>query len=201
MTPQARLRRIGWFALLGLCTLLYALLHLQVWAVSSEVKRAERRIVALEESKLLLETEFLTRSSQLQLSAWNRVDFGYTAPRADQFIGSERQLASLGVQDSTGEDALRLASFSADQDVAPFPQLVSPMTGKPMGEVEDGDGDRDGPAQVAAADGAAAGADSEHRRLVAALAAPAAAAARTAMRSRNDGSAATVRVVLGGAAQ
>lgn len=197
MTPQARLRRIGWFALLGLCTLLYALLHLQVWAVSSEVKRAERRIVALEESKLLLETEFLTRSSQLQLSAWNRVDFGYTAPRAEQFIGSERQLASLGVQDSTGQDALQLASFSADQDVAPFPQLVSPMTGKPMGE---------GDTTVAAADPATARpavrAEGEHRRLVAALAAPAGSAARAAMGSRHTGSAgATVRVVLGGGAQ
>ena len=39
MTPQARFRRIGWFALLTVCTLFYGLLHLQVWSVSSEVKR------------------------------------------------------------------------------------------------------------------------------------------------------------------
>jgi hypothetical protein len=191
MTPQARLRRIGWFALLGVCTLLYALLHLQVWAVSSEVKRAERRIVALESNKMLLETEFLTRSSQLQLSAWNRVDFGYTAPRADQFIGTERQLASLGVQGDAAEQDLRLASFSADQDVAPFPQLVSPITGEPMERGEANDAEAP---QVAAGDAG----DQTERRLVAALAAP---ATRTAMHSRSRGGAATVRVVLGGAVQ
>lgn len=191
MTPQARLRRIGWFALLGVCTMLYALLHLQVWAVSSEVKRAERRIVALESSKMLLETEFLTRSSQLQLAAWNRVDFGYTAPRADQFIGNDRQLASLGVQGDRPEQDLRLASFSADQDVAPFPQLVSPITGEPLerGEAED--------AGTPEASDAAAEPTAE-RRLVAALAAP---AVRTAMNSRQRGGAATVRVVLGGGVQ
>ena len=50
MTPQARFRRIGWFALLTVCTLFYGLLHLQVWSVSSEVKRAERQIVALEQA-------------------------------------------------------------------------------------------------------------------------------------------------------
>ena len=135
MTPQARFRRIGWLALLTVCTLLYGLLHLQVWSVSSEVKRAERRIVALEQDKLLLETEFLTRSSQAQLAAWNRVDFGYTAPRADQFIASERQLASFGADGEEGrEEALRLASFSADEEVAPFPKLVSPITGEPLDE-------------------------------------------------------------------
>lgn len=133
MTPQARFRRIGWVALLTVCTLLYGLLHLQVWSVSSEVKRAERHIVALEQDKLLLETEFLTRSSQAQLAAWNRVDFGFSAPRADQFIASERQLASFGADGEEGrEDAMRLASFSADQEVAPFPQLVSPITGEPL---------------------------------------------------------------------
>ena len=42
----------------------------------------------LEGANLLLETEYLTRSNQLQLAAWNRVDFGYTAPNAAQFLDS-----------------------------------------------------------------------------------------------------------------
>src|SRR5690606_19869782 len=58
MTPQSSLRRIGWLAALAACTALYLTLHLKVHAVRSEVVRAERQIVALEQEKLLLETEF-----------------------------------------------------------------------------------------------------------------------------------------------
>ena len=96
MTPQSSLRRIGWLAALAACTALYLMLHLKVHAVRSEVVRAERQIVALEQEKLLLETEFETRASQRQLAAWNSVDFGYSAPTAEQFLDSERQLASFG---------------------------------------------------------------------------------------------------------
>ena len=63
MTPQSSLRRIGWLAALAACTALYLMLHLKVHAVRSEVVRAERQIVALEQEKLLLETEFETRAS------------------------------------------------------------------------------------------------------------------------------------------
>lgn len=96
MMPQSRIRRIGWFAALAVCTALYLMLHLKVHSVTSEVVRAERQIVALEQQKLLLETEFETRSNLLQLATWNRVDFGYTAPNAAQFLDNERQLATLG---------------------------------------------------------------------------------------------------------
>ncbi|MCX7675991.1 MAG: hypothetical protein N2Z59_01270 [Alteraurantiacibacter sp.] len=134
MIPQTRLRRIGWFALLAVCTALYAVLHFHVWSVSSEVKKAERRIVQLERINLLLETEFLTRSSQVQLAAWNRVDFGYSAPEADQFIVSERQLARFSsIKAGQGPEPIRLASYAADEEVEPFPRLVSPVTGKPVG--------------------------------------------------------------------
>src|SRR5690606_19338404 len=71
------LRRIGWAAVLVVCTALYLALHLRVNAVKSQVLRAERQIVALEQQKLLLETEFETRSNQQQLATWNDVEFGY----------------------------------------------------------------------------------------------------------------------------
>ncbi len=133
MTTHARFRRIGWFALLGLCTLVYAVLHFQVWSVSSEVRKAERQIVALEETNMLLETEFLTRSSQVQLASWNRVDFGYSAPLAAQFINNERQLSRFAAE-RTGDAPvpLRLAGNSAEEEAPPFPQLVSPITGEPI---------------------------------------------------------------------
>ncbi len=135
MTYQSRIRRIGWFAALGTCIALYALLHLKVNAVHADVVRAERQIVRLEEQNMLLETEFLTRSSQLQLAAWNRVDFGFEAPRADQFIDSPMQLASFG--SPRGADApqpIRLAGMTSGEDLPEFPKLVSPLTGQPLDE-------------------------------------------------------------------
>jgi hypothetical protein len=132
MTTKSRVRRIGWVIVLALCTALYLLLHLQVHAVRSDVIRAERRIVQLEQEKLLLETEFETRANLLQLAAWNRVDFGYTAPSAAQFLANERQLVSFGSpRAASAPEPIRVARGSGEETL-PFPKLVSPMTGKPL---------------------------------------------------------------------
>lgn len=133
MTQQSPVRRIGWIAALAICTALYLMLHFKVHAVTSEVVRAERQIVALEQQKLLLETEFETRANQLQLAAWNNVDFGYTAPSAKQFLESERQLASFGAPRAPGApEPIRVADGAAD--TPEYPKLVSPLTGKPVDE-------------------------------------------------------------------
>lgn len=131
MTPHSRIRRVGWLAALAICGMLYVALHLNVHAVRSEVVRAERQIIALEQQKLLLETEFQTRSNQLQLEEWNRVDFGYTAPSAAQFLENERQLARFGSPRAPGApEPIRVAGMSGD---APeYPRLVSPLTGRPL---------------------------------------------------------------------
>lgn len=144
MMPYSRIRRMGWLAMLAVCTALYLMLHLKVNAVRSDVVRAERAIVQLERHKLFLETEFATRSSQLQLESWNRVEFGYTAPTAAQFIDGERQLAAaFGMPRAPGApEPIMVASRSAEQDAVAFPQMVSPLTGKPVpvGLIDDDDG-------------------------------------------------------------
>lgn len=133
MTPQGNLRRIGWIAALACCTALYLMLHLKVHAVRSEVVRAERQIVALEQQKLMLEIEFETRSSQRQLAAWNSVDFGYTAPTASQFLDSERQLASFGSPRAPGApEPIRVAGLTGEGEPE-FP-AVSRLTGEPIDE-------------------------------------------------------------------
>ena len=133
MTPRIRMNRIGWLAVLGTCLALYAMLHIKVTAVHADVVQAERQIVRLESQKLLLETELLTRSNQVQLAAWNRVDFGFQSPEADQFIDSPRELASFGMPRAAGAPApIRLAGMRSGEDVPEFPQLVSPLTGKPV---------------------------------------------------------------------
>ncbi len=81
---------------LAVCFALLLALTFKVNAVKSDVRLAERQIIAAQQAKLMLETEFETRASQQQLSDWNAVEFGYSAPRADQYLESERQLAALG---------------------------------------------------------------------------------------------------------
>jgi hypothetical protein len=130
MTPHSRIRRIGWIAALATCTALYLGLHLKVHSVRSEVIAAERQIVALEQRKLLLETEFETRANQLQLAAWNTIDFGYTAPTARQFLENERQLVSFGSPRAPGApEPIRVAGAGGAEEPA-FPALVSPSTGR-----------------------------------------------------------------------
>ena len=134
LASGGRLRRIGWIAALATCTALYLMLHLKVHSVRSEVVRAERQIVALEQNKLLLETEFETRSNQLQLAAWNRVDFGYIAPSAAQFLENERQLASFGSPRAAGApEPIRVAG-GAGNEAPVFPRLVSPLIDEPIDE-------------------------------------------------------------------
>ncbi|EDL48677.1 hypothetical protein [Erythrobacter sp. SD-21] len=102
MSRTSRVRQIGWLLLLGACVALFLALTFQVNAVKSDVRLIERQIIAAERSKLMLETEFQTRASQQQLAAWNQVEFGYNAPRADQYVEHERQLAALGTPRGLG---------------------------------------------------------------------------------------------------
>ncbi len=129
----SRLRQIGWALALVICMVAFLALTLKVNTVKSEVRLAERDIIALERDKMLLETEFETRASQQQLAQWNAVEFGYQAPTADQYLENERQLASLG--QPRGLDAplpIRVAYASDTERDARFPALVSPLSGKPV---------------------------------------------------------------------
>jgi len=128
----SRMRKIGWAAVLVVCTALYLALHLRVNAVKSEVLQAERNIVSLQQQKVMLETEFETRANQQQLAAWNAVEFGYKAPTAGQFLEGERQLAQFGTPRAKGApEPIRVANAPApaEQDEG-FAAMVSPLGGK-----------------------------------------------------------------------
>lgn len=135
MITGVQARSLGWMAVLAICLALVVGLSFRVHAVKSEVLLAERQIVALERETLLLETEFETRASQRQLAAWNAVEFGYQAPRADQFLGGTRQLARLGQR--RGPDApapVRLARADAGGagEAAGSAPMRSPISGAPV---------------------------------------------------------------------
>lgn len=128
----SRMRKIGWAAVLLTCTSAYGALHLKVNSVKSEVRQAERRIVALREQKMMLETEFETRANQQQLANWNEVDFGYKAPTAGQFLEGERQLAQFGTPRAKGApEPITVAHAPTEaEDSSIFPAMVSPITGQ-----------------------------------------------------------------------
>lgn len=139
MIIQSRFKQLGWIALLAICLGLFIALSFQTHSVKTEVLLAEREIVALERQTMILETEFQTRASQRQLSDWNAVEFGYRAPRADQYLENERQLASLGSPvRADAPQPIRVArNVPAGSDTAIDSEfssvaMVSPITGKPV---------------------------------------------------------------------
>lgn len=134
----SRLRQLGWAVTLALCVTLFGALTFKVNSVRSEVRLAERRIVALQREKVLLETEFETRASQQQLAQWNAVDFGYQAPSADQYLEGERQLAALGEPRALSAPApIRVARAEGEVTAMKLPAMVSPLTGKPVKQQTD----------------------------------------------------------------
>ncbi len=133
-----RARSIGWMFVLMICLGLTMVLMVRVNAVKSQVRLAERQLVALKREKIFLETEFETRANQQQLRALNDVEFGYSAPTAGQYLAGERQLASLGKAAAPDAPApIRVASAMAD-DGSAFQAMVSPISGKAMAAVPDG---------------------------------------------------------------
>ncbi|MFL0357324.1 hypothetical protein ACI5KX_12700 [Erythrobacter sp. GH1-10] len=131
MMTTSQMRSLGWMAVLAVCVGLFVVLSLRVHAVKSEVLLAERKIVSLERHNKLLETEFETRASQRQLANWNAVEFGFEAPRADQYLEGERQLAALGQPLGPGAPSpIRVARADTSEPVPSDREMVSPITGE-----------------------------------------------------------------------
>lgn len=129
MSQGSRLRQTGWIALLLMCGACFLVLTFHVNSVKNKVHLAERQIIQLELKKQTLEIEFEARANQQQLANWNKIDFGYAAPLAEQYVDNERQLAALGLMREANAPApIRVARSSEEGDVV-FPGMVSPITG------------------------------------------------------------------------
>ena len=153
----SRLRQFGWAVAMGICLTAFVALAFRVNAVKSEVKLAEREIIALERATTILETEFAARASQQQLADWNKLEFGYRAPDAQQFLENERQLVSLGTPrgiDAPAPIRVARAPIEAEEDGL-FPTMVSPLTGRPFGD----DVSETSPSAIAASDAGAGNAE------------------------------------------
>ncbi|EGD57346.1 hypothetical protein Y88_3655 [Novosphingobium nitrogenifigens DSM 19370] len=135
IVPAQRLRSIGWIAVLLFCAALVMVLAFRVNALRSQVHQSQLKIIALKQETMYLETEFETRANQQQLKSWNDVEFGYVAPTAAQYLDNERQLAAYSKPVEPGAPApVRVASADDSGVPAVFPAMVSPLSGKPLGE-------------------------------------------------------------------
>jgi len=140
-----RVHSIGWMTLLLVCGAFSLALMLRVNAVKSQVASREKHIVYLKRDIDFLQTEFQTRSNQQQLKTLNDVEFGYEAPRAEQYIEGERQLAALGKAPAPGAPSpIRYASADGIEAQGGGTQLmamVSPITGNAPSASDAGSGD------------------------------------------------------------
>ena len=126
-----RVRSIGWAFVLTICAAMTLALTFRVNAVKSEVRLAERQIVALRQEKMFLETEFETRANQQQLKALNDVEFGYVAPTSGQYLENERELAALGKERAPGSPApIRVVRMAMAEETPSLVAMVSPLTGR-----------------------------------------------------------------------
>jgi TolA-binding protein len=131
-----RVHSIGWMTVLLVCGAFSLALMLRVNAVKSQVAGNEKRIVYLQRDIEFLETEFQTRSNQQQLKTLNDVEFGYEAPRAEQYIEGERQLAALGKAPAPGAPKpIRYASADplsedGEEGGSRLLAMVSPVAGE-----------------------------------------------------------------------
>lgn len=94
-----RLEGIGWIALVFLVAILLYPLSLSVATLRSDLARTNNQIVAIKKDIRYLETEFSARANLRQLEYWNKLEYGYVAPGADQYLDGERALANLGGPD------------------------------------------------------------------------------------------------------
>lgn len=136
MPYGSRLRQTGWFVLLAVCAAIFLVLTFHVNSVKNKVHLAERSIIALELEKQTLEIEFEARCNQQQLANWNKIDFGYEAPKADQYLDSPRQLAALGLARGPGAPEPIRVARAEDEDETTLISMVSPLTGSQDREEE-----------------------------------------------------------------
>lgn len=111
-----RMRPIGWVAGVAGAALSFYLVSLQVASTRGALESAERKIAVAERQIRHLETEFSARASLRQLEAYNQEVLALAAPRAEQYLTHEVQLASYSPAEGgdIGKPAAPVALASAE---------------------------------------------------------------------------------------
>ena len=128
-----RFRALGWVAgIASAATCLY-LTSLQVAAERAELEGVEAKIASARRDMRQLQTEIGTRASLRQLERWNGEVLALQAPRADQYLHEESELASVGSRELQGPagppaavaPAVMMAAAQATPVQAPAPVVLA----------------------------------------------------------------------------
>lgn len=119
---------LGKLVAVGVMAPAFYLVISQGAAERGRVEAVERSIVQARKDIRALETEFDTRANMAQLERWNGDVLSLAAPRAEQYVGGEHQLASLPGRTEGGNVALAYVVPSAPMEMAaaiPEPTLAA----------------------------------------------------------------------------
>lgn len=116
-----RMRPIGWVAGVACAALSFYLVSLQVATERTALESTERRIAVTQRQIRQLETEFSARASLRQLESYNNAVLALGAPKVQQYLTDEVQLASYSPADGgdIGRPAASTALASAQATPAP----------------------------------------------------------------------------------
>lgn len=132
-----RLEGIGWLALVFLVAILLYPLSLSVATLRSDLARTDQKIVSIKKEIRYLETEFSARANLRQLEHWNKMEYGYVAPKASQYLNGERALANLGGKNL--RKPVKVAVISTMDKVKPA-GIIGSVFAKPEVENSNPDG-------------------------------------------------------------
>ncbi len=90
-----KLKDIGLVLLTLFCAMMLYLFSTYVGGTRTALYQLEKDVARKQANIRYLESEIAVRSAMVQLERWNEEYFGYQAPGAEQYLRSERQLASL----------------------------------------------------------------------------------------------------------
>lgn len=126
---------LGKLVAVGVMAPAFYLVISQGAAERGRVEAVERSIVQARKDIRALETEFDTRANMAQLERWNGDVLALAAPRAEQYVGGEHQLASLPGRTEGGNVALAYVVPSAPMEMAaaaPEPTLAAAPVATPV---------------------------------------------------------------------
>jgi hypothetical protein len=124
MMIAQRFRAVGYVAMVAIAATILYLISLQVAAERGKLEAVERQIVQAQREMRQLQTELGTRASMRQLEKWNGDVLALSAPKADQYVHGQVQLAALTLEARTGEASLPPPAMAAA--VATRPQVAPP---------------------------------------------------------------------------
>jgi hypothetical protein len=119
-----RFRPLGWAAGVATAATCLYLVSLQVAAERGKLEAVEHQIATAQRDMRQLQTELGTRASLRQLEKWNGDVLALSAPKAQQFLHSDTQLASLGsgpIDDATPNAPPAVMNASFEPAPAPTP--------------------------------------------------------------------------------